>query len=222
MPAGTTRFLAGIAVEVRGLALMDAPSGTLIAYSAAPMQKAKDGDGENSPYTAALAESLVVPGLKVEDVFKRVRVSVEAATNGEQTPWEKSSLRGDFYFVAKAEAPPAPVPQPETARDVEPSELTRQELAARGYEGGGAHSHGLELPIGCRTVSGHAVREAGGGADREAQGCREAAYAFCRGGRGVTGPQARGAPAGTDGTAFARIRSGLAGRYVRSADPQRD
>ena len=56
----------------QGLAQMDAPSGTLIAYSAAPNQKAKDGEGENSPYTAALAESLVEPGLKLEDVFKRV------------------------------------------------------------------------------------------------------------------------------------------------------
>ena len=113
-----------------GLGQMDAPSGTLIAYAAAPGQKAKDGEGENSPYTAALADALIVPGLRVEDVFKRVRVAVEAATNGEQTPWENSSLRGDFYFVAKVEEP---APQPE-AVPVGPSDLTRQELAARGYE----------------------------------------------------------------------------------------
>ena len=89
----------------QGLAQMDAPSGTLIAYSAAPGQVAVDGEGENSPYTAALAQALVEPGLRVEDVFKRVRVKVEAATNARQTPWESSSLRGDFYFVAKAEEP---------------------------------------------------------------------------------------------------------------------
>ena len=61
---------------------------------------------------------------------------MEAATSGEQTPWESSSLRGDFYFVAKAEEPPspAPKPQPETVTDAKPSELTRQQLAARGYE----------------------------------------------------------------------------------------
>ena len=116
-----------------GLAPMNAPSGTLIAYSAAPKQKAKDGDGKNSPYTEQLAKFLVEPGLKVEDVFKRVRVAVEAMTNEEQTPWENSSLRGDFYFVAKVEKPP-PKPAPKTVVKTKPSELTVQQLAARAYE----------------------------------------------------------------------------------------
>ena len=84
---------------VRGLGRMDAPSGSLIAYSAGPGETADDGDGANSPYTLALAETLVEPGLKVEDVFKRVRVRVEGETGNRQTPWENSSLRGDFYFV---------------------------------------------------------------------------------------------------------------------------
>ena len=118
----------------QGLAQMNAPSGTLIAYAAAPKQVAADGEGENSPYTAALAEALVVPGLKIEDVFKRVRVAVEEATNGEQTPWENSSLRGDFYFVPKAEDPPPPEPAPKTVTDPPTTELTRQQLAARAYE----------------------------------------------------------------------------------------
>ena len=118
----------------QGLAQMNAPSGTLIAYAAAPKQVADDGEGENSPYTAALAEALVVPGLKIEDVFKRVRVAVEEATNGKQTPWENSSLRGDFYFVPEAEDPPPPEPAPKTVTDPPTTELTRQQLAARAYE----------------------------------------------------------------------------------------
>jgi uncharacterized protein YraI len=81
-----------------GLTRMQAPSGSLVAYSAAPGQVAYDGEGANSAYSAALATTMGLPGLKVEDVFKRVRVAVEAATNGSQTPWEESSLRGDFYF----------------------------------------------------------------------------------------------------------------------------
>ena len=97
----------------RGLARMDAPSGSLIAYSAGPGQVAGDGEGENSPYTRALAGALVEPGLKVEDVFKRVRVRVEeetGRTESRQTPWESSSLRGDFYFVAPAEVDEEPAP----------------------------------------------------------------------------------------------------------------
>ena len=118
----------------QGLAQMDAPSGTLIAYSAAPGQVAVDGEGENSPYTAALAGALIEPGLRVEDVFKRVRVTVENATNTKQTPWESSSLRGDFYFVAKVEEPPAPKPTPIAVPETVTSELTVQQLSARAYE----------------------------------------------------------------------------------------
>ncbi len=110
----------------QGLASMDAPSGSLIAYSAAPGQAATDGAGDNSPYTAALATRLAEPGLKLEDVFKRVRVAVEDATRGEQTPWENSSLRGDFYFVA---APATTDPVTTT-----PSQPTPQQLAGQAYE----------------------------------------------------------------------------------------
>ena len=84
----------------RGLARMNAPRGSILAYAAGPGQVAADGSSDNSPYTAALAQAMRTPGLKLEDVFKRVRVRVEAETKERQTPWEESSLRGDFYFVA--------------------------------------------------------------------------------------------------------------------------
>lgn len=87
-----------------GLASIDAPSGTLIAYATAPGRTAEDGAGENSSYTAALVEQLGVPGAKVEDVFKRVRVEVQKNTGERQTPWETSSLTGDFYFVPSSGA----------------------------------------------------------------------------------------------------------------------
>ena len=112
----------------QGLASMDAPSGSLIAYSAAPGQAATDGAGDNSPYTEALAARLAEPGLKLEDVFKRVRVAVEDATRGEQTPWENSSLRGDFYFVAAA------APAPTDPVTTTPSQPTPQQLAGQAYE----------------------------------------------------------------------------------------
>jgi formylglycine-generating enzyme required for sulfatase activity len=91
----------------RGLASIDAPAGTLIAYATAPGSVAADGTGANSPYTMALLRALRVPGLKVEEVFKRVRQEVRAQTQGKQTPWEASSLVGDFTF-SSAPAPAAP------------------------------------------------------------------------------------------------------------------
>lgn len=81
-----------------GLAQMDAPSGTLIAYATAPGSVASDGNTRNGLYTQELLKNMLMPGLSIEEVFKRVRISVRNSTAGKQTPWEASSLTGDFYF----------------------------------------------------------------------------------------------------------------------------
>jgi uncharacterized caspase-like protein len=83
----------------RGLAIMAAPSGTMIAYATAPGSVANDGEGPHSLYTEELLRHIREPGLKLEDVFKRVRVGVKEKSRGQQLPWETSSLDGDFYFV---------------------------------------------------------------------------------------------------------------------------
>jgi uncharacterized caspase-like protein len=67
---------------------MDAPTGTLIAYATSPDDVAADGEGANSPYTAALAAALPTPGVPAEQLFKQVRNSVLAETGRTQTPWE--------------------------------------------------------------------------------------------------------------------------------------
>ena len=98
--------------NVQGLAQMDAPSGTLLAYATAPGSVAADGRGANGLYTQHLVASLKTPGLKIEDVFKRVRVAVKRDSNGLQIPWENTSLEGDFYFKPgkPGQAPPADLP----------------------------------------------------------------------------------------------------------------
>ncbi|MFN3235762.1 MAG: caspase domain-containing protein [Pseudomonadales bacterium] len=82
----------------RGLAVVDAAQGTLIAYATAPGSVASDGVGENGLYTQELLKAMDQPGLKVEEVFKVVRREVADASGGEQIPWESSSLVGDFIF----------------------------------------------------------------------------------------------------------------------------
>ena len=82
-----------------GLAQVTAPSGTIVAFSTAPNQVAEDGSGGNSTYTRELGRFIKAPGLRIEDVFKRVRVSLEGSTGGNQQPWENTSLKGDFSFV---------------------------------------------------------------------------------------------------------------------------
>ena len=86
----------------RGLAQIDAPAGTLIAYATSPGRLARDGEGKNGLYTSELLKAMQEPGLKLEDVFKKVRQAVRVRTAGEQVPWEASSVEGDFMFALAA------------------------------------------------------------------------------------------------------------------------
>ena len=101
-----------------GLAQMDAPGGTLIAFSTAPGSEARDGDAEYGTYTRHLMAHLTTPGLPVEIMFRRVREGVTTETKDRQVPWESSSLKGDFYFNPAVQKPalaaPAPAPAPAT------------------------------------------------------------------------------------------------------------
>ena len=82
----------------QGLARMDGPVGSLIAYATSPGSVAADGTGRNGVYTQYLLEALNKPGISIEKTFKWVRNAVREATNGKQTPWESSSLMGEFIF----------------------------------------------------------------------------------------------------------------------------
>ena len=82
----------------RGLALVNAPAGTLVAYSTSPGTTADDGTGNNSPFATALLKSAREPGLAIETMLKSVRLSVHGATTGRQTPWEVSALTEPFSF----------------------------------------------------------------------------------------------------------------------------
>lgn len=85
----------------RGLADNKAPMGTFIAYATASGSVAFDGGGRNGIYTKHILSNILKPGLKLEDVFKLVRLGVYEETNGEQLPWDKSSILGVFYFIKK-------------------------------------------------------------------------------------------------------------------------
>jgi hypothetical protein len=82
----------------RGLAQMEAPNGSFIAYSTAPGSVAADGSGVNSPFVTALLREVVVPGQTIEAVFRNVRRSVLRETEGQQRPWDSSSLIEPFFF----------------------------------------------------------------------------------------------------------------------------
>jgi uncharacterized caspase-like protein len=82
-----------------GLATLDAPVGTLVAFSTAPNGVALDGaNSEHSVYARHLLANLPTPGLQIEQLFKRVRIGVAEDTGRVQVPWESSSLTADFCF----------------------------------------------------------------------------------------------------------------------------
>jgi hypothetical protein len=114
----------GLRATGGGLAQMQAPPGTLISYATQPGSVALDGDGRDSPYSAALANTLRQPGLDVFRVFNQVGLQVEQATGGQQQPWVSSSpISGEFYFAGitpGAVQPPPPPPTPVAPAVVQP------------------------------------------------------------------------------------------------------
>ncbi|MBU1229221.1 MAG: caspase family protein [Proteobacteria bacterium] len=130
-----------------GLAKMDAPTGSIIAYATAPGSVAADGAGRNGVYTEHLLKNMRAPGLAVTDLFMRVRMGVVADTGKKQVPWEASSLTGYFYFngevgPGQAQQQPtalaAPVPtdaaptaRPAPAMDLKAEKKRLAEEAAR-------------------------------------------------------------------------------------------
>jgi formylglycine-generating enzyme required for sulfatase activity len=112
----------------QGLAQMDAPSGTLVAFATAPGSVASDGSGKNGLYTQHLLANLGQSGVPVEQVFKRVRVGVMKDTRNAQVPWESSSLVGDFYFKPDTAGVAQPVKPSAAPVRVQSSEEVEQEL----------------------------------------------------------------------------------------------
>ena len=113
----------------RGLAIVDAPNGSIVGYSTAPGTEALDGAGGHSPYTSAFLQLAREPNLPIEQLFKRIRLEVNHSTDGQQTPWESSSLTSEFYFfgdtAAAATRPPAHGPIIQTASNL-PGRSVRQ------------------------------------------------------------------------------------------------
>jgi hypothetical protein len=127
----------------RGLAIVDARTGapgTFMSFSTSPGAEAEDGSGADSPYTTALLAAAKEPGLSIEDTFKRVRVSVNKATEGRQTPWDSSSLTDNFVFFGSGNSAPR---QAATRRTVvewhrelqgKPVEIANELIVADGTE----------------------------------------------------------------------------------------
>lgn len=89
----------------QGLAGVDVPRGTIVAYATAPGKTATDGDSEHGLYTQELLAAIATLGLNVNEVFERTRQAVARRSGDEQVPWFRSYFRGESRFTT---LPPAP------------------------------------------------------------------------------------------------------------------
>ena len=124
-------FQRSFRTAAQGLAQMDAPSGTLIAFATAPGSVAADGAGDNGIYTKHLLSEIRQPGLPVEQLFKQVRIGVSRETGDRQIPWESSSLRGDFFFLPPVATAGAADQQAAIQKAVQDATRASDERAAR-------------------------------------------------------------------------------------------
>ena len=130
----------------RGLAIVDAKTGapgTFVSFSTSPGAEAEDGDGTDSPYTSALLLAAKEQGLSIEDTFRHVRVSVNKATAGRQTPWDSSSLTDEFSFfpgqsgqsaatISKSPAPKRTVDEWRSELQGKPVEVANEMIVSDG------------------------------------------------------------------------------------------
>ena len=119
----------------RGLAKIEPTSpNTLIAYSAKAGSTAQDGDGNNSPFTIALANHLTTPGLDVRKAFGFVRDDVLKSTGNRQEPFVYGSLGGDDMPL---------VPAPHAAPQVQAAPSGQAEMR---------HDYELALQVGNKAA----------------------------------------------------------------------
>ena len=97
----------------RGLAKIDSPEGMIIAYATQQGRTADDGDGRNSPYTAAFLKNVETKE-EIGTIFRRISADVYQTTHQAQLPELSLSLIGEFYLNGKLQitATPAPTPAP--------------------------------------------------------------------------------------------------------------
>lgn len=86
-----------------GLAAIESSAGSMINFATSPGNVALDGDGEHSPFAAALLEHIATPGVSVETVMQRVRTQVYLETDGMQRPWTNTSLMREILLVPVSE-----------------------------------------------------------------------------------------------------------------------
>jgi Caspase domain len=98
--AKMSRSLALRAAIGGGLGRIEPVGNVLVAYAARDGTTALDGDGRNSPFTAALLHNVETPGVEVTFMLRNVRDDVMEATRNEQQPFVYGSLSRRAIYLS--------------------------------------------------------------------------------------------------------------------------
>jgi uncharacterized caspase-like protein len=90
-----------------GFAWVEPENNFLVALSAAPGTIASNNSASFGPYAVALTEMFRQDGLSSGDLFARVRLRVNEATNGGEVPWHSARLENSFVLAKR----PSDAPQ---------------------------------------------------------------------------------------------------------------
>ncbi|MEP5625080.1 MAG: caspase domain-containing protein, partial [Hyphomicrobiales bacterium] len=98
--------------------------GSVIAFATSPGDVALDGDGSNSPFTAALIKHIDTPNASIQTVMTRVTGDVYDVTEKRQRPWVNASLIGEVFLNKQAEVPTTEVASLGNASKTTPQQPT--------------------------------------------------------------------------------------------------
>jgi Caspase domain/YARHG domain len=104
----------------RGLAKIEHAEGMVVSYATQAGMTAEDGQGRNSPYTAAFLKHIEAPE-EIGIVFRRISADVYAATGQQQLPELSISMIGEYYLGGTPKLPvPTSPPVPSTVLPFDP------------------------------------------------------------------------------------------------------
>ena len=92
-------FSRSFRTDKKGLAQMDAPIGSILAYATAPGSVAADGKGRNGVFTKHLLKNLKRPDLTVQEVFMEAGLGVLNETGRKQVPWVSTTPIPRYYLA---------------------------------------------------------------------------------------------------------------------------
>lgn len=85
----------------RGLARIDAPTGSIVVYATAPGSIAADGEGRNGIFTKNLLRAIQQPNVPLLQAIRMTRIGVMGDTNNEQVPWVSEATTKEFFFAGQ-------------------------------------------------------------------------------------------------------------------------